>query len=64
MHIKRRENRRKCLYNFNIPGYNILVHGQIVDDVFIVIIHNTTAKRPFTDPPNTVFINNDHLATI
>ena len=57
MRIKRRENRCSCSYNFNVPDYNVLAHGQIVDDVILYqyISHNTTGKRPPTDPPNTVF---------
>ena len=38
--IKRRENRRKCLYNFNVPDYKIFPHGQNVDNV--VLYHYKT----------------------
>ena len=53
---KSTEKIEKCSYNFNLPSYNALVHGQHVDGfVSIVIKQNIKGRGPSIDPPNTVF---------
>ena len=50
--IKQRDNGCKCTNNFNVPDYNALVHGQVMND--IIIYRYIAGKRPSTGAANTV----------